>query len=324
MSAYVPSSAQVMVVLGALLASALIAGFALGRLRPVRAARAMAWLLLLGGTVGLERLSAREAPGFRMLALISFALLAMKAIVLVEDQARGSAPLPFARWLEFACGWPGMQPHLFAAPRSADLPGASTLLVRGAAHFAIGVALLGVARLSWVTLHSRLLATIFFLPGLSFFLHFGLCNMLAGGWRLRGVSCEALFRTPLRSQSLGEFWSRRWNLAFSEMTAIAVYRPLSTPLGRGPALFGAFLCSGLLHEMAISVPVRAGFGLPLLYFTIHGGLVLFERKLSKRGRPIRGWPGRVWATLSLVVPLPLLFHRPFLAGVVWPLIGIPR
>jgi D-alanyl-lipoteichoic acid acyltransferase DltB (MBOAT superfamily) len=137
------------------------------------------------------------------------------------------------------------------------------------------------------------------------------------------VPCDALFRAPLRSGSLTEFWARRWNLAFSEMTSIAVYRPLSPRTGRGPALLAGFLASGLLHEMAISLPVRAGFGLPLLYFAIHGGLVLVERALGRSGRSLSGWVGRGWAVLWLVGPLPILFHRPFLAGVVWPLIGMP-
>jgi alginate O-acetyltransferase complex protein AlgI len=164
---------------------------------------------------------------------------------------------------------------------------------------------------------------VLLLPGLSLILHFGLCNLLAGIWRLRGIPCDALFRAPLRSQNLAEFWGRRWNLAFSEMTAIAVYRPLAGRLGRGPALLAGFILSGLLHELAISVPVRAGFGLPLLYFLIHGALVLFERGLADAGRALSGWTGRVWALFWLAAPLPLLFHRPFLSGVVWPLIGIP-
>jgi hypothetical protein len=39
-------------------------------------------------------------------------------------------------------------------------------------------------------------------------------------------------------------------------------------------------------------------------------------------RPV-AWVGRAWALAWLVLPLPILFHRPFLAGVLWPLLGIP-
>ena len=180
-----------------------------------------------------------------------------------------------------------------------------------------------VARLAWTELHSRLVATLFLLTGLSLMLHFGLCNVLAGEWRRRGVACDALFRAPLRSQSLGEFWAKRWNLAFSEMTAIAIYRPLASHIGRGPALMSGFALSGLLHELAISVPVRAGLGLPLAYFLLHGGLVLSERALSRAGHPVCGFSGRAWVYFWVLAPLPLLFHQPFLAGVIWPLIGIP-
>jgi len=34
------------------------------------------------------------------------------------------------------------------------------------------------------------------------------------------------------------------------------------------------------------------------------------------------WFGRLWTLSWLTLPLPLLFHRPFLAGVIWPLLGI--
>ena len=62
-----------------------------------------------------------------------------------------------------------------------------------------------------------------------------------------------------------DFWSRRWNLAFSEMTALGVYRPLSGNIGRKAATVAAFLASGLLHELAISLPVLAGY----LFDTTH-------------------------------------------------------
>jgi alginate O-acetyltransferase complex protein AlgI len=34
------------------------------------------------------------------------------------------------------------------------------------------------------------------------------------------------------------------------------------------------------------------------------------------------WVGRAWTLAWLVLPLPILFHRPFLGGVLWPPIGI--
>jgi hypothetical protein len=322
-AAYLPSGAPVLLALAALLAAALLATFVLMRHAPGRGARPAAWILLVGAVAAVDRLCLREPAGFRMLALIAAGLLGMKAIVLVEERRRGAPPLAPARWLGFTLAWPGMQPRLFARPVAGALPGARALLGRGAVRLAGGVLLIALSRLAWAHLHSRALASIGLLAGLSLVLHFGLCNLMAGAWRARGLPTDALFRAPLRSQSLGEFWARRWNLAFSEMTSIAVYRPLSRGLGRGPAIFAGFLASGLLHEMAISLPVRAGFGWPMLYFALHGGLVLVERALTAKGHPLGGWAGRAWTVLWLVAPLPLLFHRWFLEGVLWPLIGIP-
>jgi alginate O-acetyltransferase complex protein AlgI len=72
------------------------------------------------------------------------------------------------------------------------------------------------------------------------------------------------------------------------------------------------------------VPVWAGFGLPLLYFLLHGTLVLVEGGLEKAGRAVSTWGGwaHVWVLGWLALPLPILFHVPFLRGVVWPLIAM--
>ena len=315
MKSYVPASAQVVAALVGALLLILLAGGALALRAPVRVARAAAWALLVGGIAVVERWTAAEPPGVRMLALIAFGLLALKVVVVAEERAAGMEGLTFAGWLRFAAGWLGMQPRLFARPRRGSLPGTGSLAARGAAHLATGALLVLAARLAWTTTESRLLATLLVLPGLSLAVHFGLCNLLAALWRSLGVACDALFRAPVVSRSLGEFWGRRWNLAFSEMTAIAVYRPLSPRFGRGAALLASFLLSGLLHEMAISLPVRAGFGLPLLYFAIHGALVLAERSAGRSSRIV--------TIAALLLPLPLLFHGPFLEGIVWPLIGIP-
>jgi alginate O-acetyltransferase complex protein AlgI len=285
-------------------------------------ARFVAWAALVAGSLAVEKVVAREGAGVRMLVWSAFGLFLLKVIVIVEERARGMAPLSVPAWLAFVFGWPGMQPRIFAAPRSGPLPRVRALVRSAATYGVIGALLVLLARLAWTTLGSRTLATVLLLPGLSLILHFCVCNLLAAAWRSRGVACDELFREPWRSRNLAEFWARRWNLAFSQMTAIAVYRPLAERWGRGPALMAGFVVSGLLHEMAISVPVRAGFGLPLLYFVIHGVLVLAERELERTGRRLSGWAGRAWAAAWLVVPLPLLFHRPFLTHVIWPLVGI--
>jgi hypothetical protein len=320
--AYAPTSLSIVLILTAILGGVIVSGYAMVRVQAPRPMRALAWSLLIIGMASVERLCAREPAGARMVALISCTLLSMKVIVSVEEQMRGMKPLPIERWLGFAIAWLGMQPRLFASRQTGPLSGAGALMRRGILHTVTGAMMVALARVTWTGTGSALLATLFLLPGLSLVVHFGVCNLLAGAWRRRGVPCDALFRAPLRSQSLTEFWSRRWNLAFSEMTAIAVYRPIAASAGRGPAILAAFALSGLLHEMAISVPVRAGFGLPFLYFLIHGGLVLVERASARAGHPISGWIGRAWTVFWLVVPLPILFHRAFLAGVIWPVIGI--
>ncbi len=67
---------------------------------------------------------------------------------------------------------------------------------------------------------------------------------------------------------------------------------------------GILLCLGVAAALAITLPVRAGFGLPTLYFTLHGALTLLERKL---GRPI----GRIPALLAVIGPMALLFPPEF-------------
>jgi alginate O-acetyltransferase complex protein AlgI len=311
--------------MAAVLAGTLLAGLAIARLGRRPMARAAGWALALLSVTVAERLCADQPAGFRMLALIATLLYAMKALVTVDGMDPDRPPLSTTGWLGFAALWPGMRPLPFAERSEGPLPGAGTLVRRGLVRLALGLTLLAAARLAWLQTASRMLATALALPALSFVLHFGIFNLVAGAWRRAGVDVHALFRAPFLSRSLAEFWGRRWNLAFSEMTAIAVYRPLSSAAGKPAALVVAFLFSGLLHELAISLPVRAGFGLPLLYFAIHGALMLAERALERAGRPVhrRAWLGRAWTAFWLVAPLPILFHRPFLRGVVWPIVGVP-
>jgi len=247
-----------------------------------------------------------------MLVIITALFVLMKAVVVAM-----SGPLPLRQYVAFNL-WFGMRPAIFATLGAAARPGAGELAARGARRFAAGALLFVAARAAAASLPlaaARAVATPLALVALSLMLHFGLLDLAAAFWRSRGVAAEPLFREPLRSASLSEFWSRRWNVGFAEMLAIAVNRPLRRPLGPTGALLASFLASGLLHELAISVPARGGYGLPTLYFAIHGLFVLAEKR-----RWIR--PSRALTLAALIVPLPLCFHLPFLRAVIWPMVGV--
>ncbi len=331
MNAYSPRNPATVAIVGSILIATLLSGLALSRLLPRWYTRLLAWLLTVGVTAGVNRLTQDEPAGVRMLAIIGALLYGMKAVVSVEARADGVPALSAWRWLGFAALWPGMRPAPFAHAGRSPQSGAVAMIGRGCLFGVIGLALAALAWFIWHDVRPLLsddaacvLATVLLLLGLSLILHFGIFNVLAGVWRLAGVDARPLFRAPLAARSLGDFWSRRWNLAFSEMTALGIYRPLSSRLGRKAAILIAFLASGLLHELAISLPVEAGFGLPLSYFLLQGMLVLVERRLENAGRAVSGWGvwAHGWVLVWLTLPLPILFHRPFLRGVVWPLIGL--
>ena len=254
-------------------------------------------------------------PVIRMLWIISATMIAMKIVTLAFARAEGVV-LGRKATFEFF-GWPGMRPSLFTRQRVVDTRAAAEIATKGARTLLIGVSLFVIARLIAMSRieHKEVIVTIIALPALSLMLHFGLFDLVAGFYRWRGVPVDKLFRAPLRARSLSEFWSRRWNIGFSEMIALVVHRPLRRGAGENVALAGSFLASGLLHELAISVPVNAGYGLPTAYFLLHGALVAIERKMA---RP----PGHVWTIFWLAAPMPLVFHPPFLRGVIWPLFGL--
>lgn len=161
--------------------------------------------------------------------------------------------------------------------------------------------------------HSEAVAIGIVMIALSLIVHFGVFDLMAAFWRTRGVAADALFRAPLASRSLREFWSRRWNIGYSEMIALVVDRPLRARFGAHTALAASFLASGLLHELAITVPVGAAYGLPTLDFALHGIGVAIERTM-------RVSPGRAWVFAWVVLPLPLCFPPAFLRAVVLPLL----
>lgn len=284
------------------------------------AARTISWLIILATTLFSMQITNHETPLFRMLAIVSLQLFSMKIIVMVETYS-GKPRLNFIQWIAFFQGWFGMRPTLFERFWSKTLPAVSPLLRKGISRIFLGVILLYFSKqIENQELSQFFLPQILMLAGISFILHFGILNLATAFWRFFGVNVGPLFCSPAGSKSLQEFWGKRWNLAFSEMTALIVYRPLKDKFGKTGAMISAFLVSGLLHEIAISGPVKSGFGLPMLYFSLHAFAMFLESEISflKKITSHVFW-SRVWVFLWLVLPMPLLFHRDFINLVIVPL-----
>src|SRR5436190_15905590 len=97
-------------------------GFAITRMQSVRWARILAWILVALATAGMERLSAEEPAGVRMVGLIVALFLGMKAVVGVEAAADKGVRLTAGRWFAFLL-WPGMRPTIFARASRPALAG---------------------------------------------------------------------------------------------------------------------------------------------------------------------------------------------------------
>jgi hypothetical protein len=314
MDAYFPESPVVLLLAAALGALLVGIGWFQGRFGN----RALAWVVVVAGFLGMEVIVHQSPAGFRMLALISALLYGMKGVVAVESRLAGHRPLSPLRWLVFCCLWFGMRPeffsHLFLGRRN----GAGKLVRSGLIRMALGAGFFLAARWAWGI--NQVLAVVLVMVGLSLFAHFGLFDLLAGIYRFLGADCTKLFRAPFLSRSLAEFWSRRWNIAFSEMAATTVYRPWKSRLGPGTARTVAFVFSGLVHELAISLPVKGGYGLPFLYFLLHAVAMRLEGTGPVRRLLARPGMARAWSAAWVLLPTPILFHPAFCQGVLVPLL----
>jgi predicted DCC family thiol-disulfide oxidoreductase YuxK len=178
---------------------------------------------------------------------------------------------------------------------------------------AVGKMLLGVVLLFGVArvVDQALLAGWIGMIGIILILHFGLFHLLAIGWRAVGLDVEPIMEAPLHSKSVSEFWGRRWNGAFNRLALDFVFRPLARRRGIRIATLAAFLVSGLIHELVISLPAGADYGLPTAYFLLQGVGILTERALPQ----IRG---QIFTIVITAVPAFWLFHPPFVRNVILP------
>lgn len=279
---------SILVVLG------IAAGPALAKLESRALRQGLGWLILAALILAVH-LVMLEAPAFfRMVGICCVLLGGMKGLVYAEWA--GGEKLPLSRYVVFSYLWFGMDPGTFRR----RCPGLSWKgdVVVGLLLVVFG--LLG-AWIVWLMGWRQIL--VMFLP-MSLGFHFGVLRVLKGLLRMAGFPVRTLFPNPLKTTGIADFWSRRWNVGYSQMMQRLVGRPVQRCFGANAGALAVFVSSGVLHELAITLPVRSGFGLPTLYFTLHGVLMLLEKRW---GRTV----GKVPALLFVMLPIGWLFSPAF-------------
>lgn len=261
----------------------------------------------------------RQPPWVLMWALVFGLGLGLKWLTwwhAIVHGARPSATRAFA-WFTL---WPGMDSRAFFIGDGAKRPEFCEWLWAG------GMTVLG-AVLIWVVVAPLLLWNTMGgawagMLGIVVFLHFGVIRLLSLLLRQFGLSAAPIMNAPVRASSLAEFWGARWNTAFSIPARRMALLPLARRIGLPAAGWIVFLMSGLIHEVVISLPARAGFGLPTLYFVVQGAGVAIERSRAGRRWGIgAGHKGRLFMLFFTVGPLFWLFHPAFAVRVIVPFLN---
>jgi Membrane bound O-acyl transferase family len=233
-------------------------------------------------------------------------------------RARGSFPHPKWRSVAYLLAWPGMGADSFLDESRQASPPSRGPWIWAMTKTASGATLLWILARS-VPAHFPLLRGWTGMFGLIFLLHFGSFEIIALLWQSLGVDAQPIMNFPLRSTSLTEFWGKRWNLGFRQLSHDLIFRPAAKAWGSGAAGLLVFVVSGLVHDLVISVPARGGYGLPTAYFVLQGFGVALERSVwGRRAGVWRGLRGWMFMAAFTAGPLFCLFHPPFVLHVIIP------
>ena len=222
------------------------------------------------------------------------------------------------RWLAYLTLWVGMDAKAFLDERRlpARVPASQWFSAAAVTLFG-AVAVWGLARTVPAT--QPLWRGWIGMTGGILLLHFGLFRLLAFAWQTRGVDAKPIMANPILARSLGELWGRRWNRGFNDLVRRHSFYPLVPRLGVPGAMLATFLVSGVIHDLVISVPARAGFGFPTAYFLLQGLGVIFEKSPLGRKLGLRhGLRGRLFTFVVALSPAGILFFPRFVETVAVP------
>ncbi|TWU12447.1 hypothetical protein CA54_12710 [Symmachiella macrocystis] len=227
------------------------------------------------------------------------------------------------RAIGYLVAWPGMDAKSFLSTSRNVAPPHPREWCAAVAKTVIGCALIGiaVALVDWNIWVAGWMGMV----GITLALHFGVFHLLSTAWRQAGIDACPIMHAPLLATSLNNFWGKRWNLAFRDLAHTYVFRMCVGRWGIAAATMAVFVVSGVIHDVVISLPARAGYGLPTLYFVVQGAGVMFERsRLGKHLGLRHGAVGRIYCAALILAPVGLLFHPPFVERVVVPMLTILR
>jgi hypothetical protein len=256
----------------------------------------------------------------RWLLMWSLAVAIYAALKWWSWRNRRVREAPVWRHVAYLVVWPGMNADAFLDAGHASERAATSEWLFAIVKTAFGMAVLvfavpWIAALQWDCYIVGWVGMV----GIAFLMHFGVFHLLSCSWRGVGVCAPPIMQWPILSESVAEFWGRRWNLAFRDLSHRFVFRPLTPRIGASRAMLAGFLVSGLVHDLVITVPAGGGYGLPTAYFALQGSAVMLEH--SRWGRALglgHGLRGRLFALIVILTPVMWLFPRPFVCGVIAP------
>ena len=105
-----------------------------------------------------------------------------------------------------------------------------------------------------------------------------------------------LFDSPWLSTSLSELWGRRWHQMMRDVVLNLGSQPFNSLFGRLGGVLGAFLISGIVHDIELRSYGRGGNSVTIIGFWVMNGVgVVLERIWTKTtGRRVEGVWGWTW------------------------------
>jgi hypothetical protein len=281
----------------------------------------VAWTPLLVVPASVWFASSDNLPPWGFMWLMAFALYAaLKWLSWCDvwlNRTVQSAWIPAWKHMAYLLAWPGMDARAFLTNSSAVIAPSSREWFAAAIKLGCGAALISTG--TQIGSRHELLSGWIVMVGLVLMLHCGLFHILSCRWRAAGVDARPLMNSPILSTSVSEFWGHRWNTAFRDLTHRFVFRPLAAHVGGTTALIVGFVLSGLVHELAITIPARAGYGGPTTFFGLQAIAIFVEKAWVGRrlglGRGAVGW---LFTACVLIAPASLLFPPAFVREVIIP------